>query len=57
MGVLGEQKLQAEIANLNATTARLNGETQEFLREAWWYPVVVAGGFMGAVLALAKLLG
>ena len=49
------RKTDAEIANLLATTAKLNAETQKLQTENRWYVAVVASGATLAIVAVAKL--
>ncbi|WP_217351913.1 hypothetical protein [Ruegeria sp. HKCCD8929] len=42
------RKIDAEIANLNALTAKIVTENR-------WYPAVVGAGFMAAAVTIAKL--
>ena len=58
--VLADDKARAEIANLNALTAKLVAETTKINSENRWYPMVLGTGLAGVLLtagiALAKLL-
>ena len=48
------RKVDAEIANLIATAAKLNAETEKLSRETRWYPILIVTGMfaaIGAVLA------
>ncbi|WP_017348368.1 hypothetical protein [Pantoea sp. A4] len=56
-------KLQAEISKLMAETVKLNAEAQKMnaerlkmTRETFWYPVAIATGLIGAVVACTTLL-
>ncbi|MGV6838760.1 MAG: hypothetical protein ACWA40_01055 [Planktomarina sp.] len=45
----------AEIANLIATTAKLNAETNKTATENRWYLLAVGSGAMLAIVAIVKL--
>ncbi|EEE35222.1 conserved hypothetical protein [Rhodobacteraceae bacterium KLH11] len=53
------KKLDAEIANLNALSAKLAAETAKINSENRWYPLVIGTGLAGVLLtagiAMAKL--
>ena len=57
---LADDKARAEIANLNALTAKLVAETIKVNSENRWYPLVLGTGLAGVLLtagvAMAKLL-
>jgi len=57
---LADDKARAEIANLNALTAKLVAETAKINSESRFYPLVIGTGFAGVLLtagvALAKVL-
>ena len=57
---LSDDKARAEIANLNALTAKLVAETSKINTENLWYPIAIGTGLAGilltAGLGLAKLL-
>ncbi len=49
------KKLDAEIANLNALSAKLVAETAKINSENRWYPLVVGSGLTLAIVAIVKL--
>lgn len=49
-------RIEAEIAKLIAESMKLNAEAAKMQRETRWYPVIWATAFVGAVLAVSKLL-
>jgi uncharacterized membrane protein len=49
------RKIDAEIANLNALTAKLAAETAKINKENRWYLLVVGSGATLAIVAIAKL--
>ncbi|MCL2643936.1 MAG: hypothetical protein FWD51_00565 [Betaproteobacteria bacterium] len=49
------EKIQAEIANLSATTAKLNAETVKIMTEAKWYPFVAIAALFAAAFGIVKL--
>lgn len=49
-------KLMAETMKLNAEAGKLNAERGKLTREAFWYPVAVASGMIGAVAAITGVL-
>jgi hypothetical protein len=53
-------KLMAETSKLNAETSKYRAETFKMTREAFWYPIAIASGLVGAVAAatvtITKLL-
>lgn len=49
------EKLNAEIAKLIAETSKINAETAKLAKESYWYPMVVATAFGGAIIALTKI--
>jgi hypothetical protein len=52
---LQDEKMRAEIANLIATTGKLNAETVKLQTENRWYLLVVGSGATLAIVAIAKL--
>ena len=50
------KKLDAEIAELMATTAKLNAETKQISVNTYLSPFLAAAAVMGATAALIKLL-
>ena len=60
--ILADDKARAEIANLNAPTAKLVAETSKIDTENLWYFIAIAigtglaGGLLTAGLGLGKLL-
>jgi len=46
-------KLMAETSKLNAEASKFRAETTKFSRDAFWYPVAVASGLIGATAAAA----
>lgn len=52
---LSKEKIHAEIAKLIAETSRINAEAGKLTKEAFWYPLLIATGFVGAIIALTKL--
>ncbi|MGC4252127.1 MAG: hypothetical protein QM605_11910 [Sphingobium sp.] len=48
-------KIEAEIANLIAATAKINAETDKIRLEKALYPLVAGSGFTLAIVGLAKL--
>ena len=62
MDALEYRKIDAEIANLiatssklNAETAKLNAETAKIAKQTYWYPLGIAIGLVSAIAALVKL--
>ena len=49
------KKLDAEIAQLIATSAKLNAETQKITTENRFYPMIVASTGTLAIVAIVKL--
>ena len=49
------KKVDAEIANLIAATAKINAETDKIRLEKALYPMVAASGFTLAVVAVVKI--
>ena len=49
------RKVDAEIANLIAATAKLNAETMKIQSENRFYPLVVGSGATLAIVAIVKL--
>ena len=49
------RKLDAEIANLNVMTSKLQAETSKVLTENRWYLLVVGSGATLAIVAIVKL--
>jgi len=55
---LADDKMRAEIAQLLATTAKLNAETSKIMSERFWLPFTVFGGVFAAVTAVVvRLIG
>jgi hypothetical protein len=48
-------KIDVEIANLIAATAKINAETDKIRLEKALYPMVAGTGFTLAIIGLAKL--
>jgi hypothetical protein len=48
-------KIDVEIANLIAATAKINAETDKIRLEKALYPMVAASGFTLAIIGLVKL--
>ena len=49
------RKIDVEIANLMATTAKLNAETDKISRENHYYPAIVGASVTLAIVALVKV--
>ncbi|MBZ9783000.1 hypothetical protein K9857_15820 [Pseudomonas sp. REP124] len=49
-------KLKAEQRKLRAEAGKLNAEAGKMTREVFWYPVVIAVGFIGTVATVTALL-
>lgn len=52
---LEDNKVRAEIANLNALTTKLSAETSKINNENRWYIAIVASGATLAITAVVKL--
>ena len=52
---LADDRVRAEIANLNALTSKLAAETSKINKENQWYVAVVASGATLAIVAIVKL--
>jgi hypothetical protein len=50
------EKIHVEIAKLMAETRKLNAEAGKMTRETFWYPVAIASGLIGAVIAMTTLV-
>jgi len=48
-------KMHAEIAKLMAETGKINAEARKINRETLWYPLLIATGLVGSIVALTKL--
>ena len=46
----------AETSKLNAETSKFRAETFKMSREAFWYPIAIASGLVGAVAAATVTL-
>ncbi|WP_459614341.1 hypothetical protein [Bordetella sp. 2513F-2] len=49
------EKTHAEIAKLMAETSKINAEARKLTRETVWYPLLIATGLVGSIVALTKL--
>lgn len=49
-------RIEAEIGKLMAETVKLNAEAAKMTTERHWYPFAAGAAFMGAVIAIVKLL-
>ena len=52
---LADDKVRAEIANLNNLSAKMAAETSKIMNENRWYPAVVASGATLAIVAIVKI--
>ncbi|NIF21686.1 hypothetical protein [Candidatus Pantoea multigeneris] len=49
-------KLNAETSKMNAETIKLLADTGNTFREIFWYPVAIATGLIGVVVACTTFL-
>lgn len=50
------RKLVAEAGKLSAESGKLYAEAGKMTRETFWYPVAIASGMIGAVVAVTTLV-
>ncbi len=49
------EKHQAEVEKERTHTLLMEAQTAKLYKEAVWYPLLIATGFVGAIIALTKL--
>ncbi len=52
---IADDKMRAEIANLNNLSSKMAAETAKINSERQWYPAVVASGATLAIVAIVKI--
>ncbi len=48
-------KISAETSKINEELAKTRAETAKINKETVWYPLLIATGFVGAIIALTKI--
>jgi len=52
--IIDPRKVEAQIANLMAETAKFVAESEKYRREAGWLPVISSAAFIGSVIGVSK---